>query len=45
VGYVTSGNGVYVALGVAPVLYLGSNQDKVAGDGDGSQSNPYQLAA
>ena len=30
------------AHGVAPVLYLGSNQDIVAGDG--SQSNPYKLA-
>ena len=30
------------ALGVAPVLYLGSDKDIVAGDG--SQSNPYQLA-
>ena len=30
------------AFGVAPVLYLGSNQDIVAGDG--SQSNPYKLA-
>ena len=30
------------AYGVAPVLYLGSNQDIVLGDG--SQSNPYQLA-
>ena len=30
------------ATGVAPVLYLGSDQDIVSGDG--SQSNPYQLA-
>ena len=30
------------AYGVAPVLYLGSDQDIVAGDG--SQSKPYQLA-
>ena len=35
-------NLVYFAYGVAPVLYLGSNQDIVSGDG--SQSNPYQLA-
>ena len=34
---------VSFAIGVAPVLYLGSDQDIVAGDG--SQSNPYQLAA
>ena len=33
---------VYYARGVAPVLYLGSDQDIVSGDG--SQSNPYQLA-
>ena len=33
---------VDLAFGVAPVLYLGSDQDIVAGDG--SQSNPYQLA-
>ena len=33
---------VYNAYGVAPVLYLGSDKDIVAGDG--SQSNPYQLA-
>ena len=33
---------VYYAFGVAPVLYLGSDQDIVAGDG--SQSKPYQLA-
>ena len=32
---------VYYAFGVAPVLYLGSDQDIVAGDG--SQSNPYKL--
>ena len=45
-GYVGSHNDVinyvYIEYGVAPVLYLGSNQDIVAGDG--SQSNPYQLA-
>ena len=44
-GYVTSASSdysVYRVLGVAPVLYLGSDQDIVAGDG--SQSNPYQLA-
>ena len=40
-GYVPTGN-VYAARGVAPVLYLGSDQDIVLGDG--SQSNPYQLA-
>ena len=35
---------IYVShnLGVAPVLYLGSDQDIVSGEG--SQSNPYQLA-
>jgi len=44
-GYVNSNNAVYHAYGVAPVLYLGSDQDIVAWDGDGSQSNPYQLAA
>ena len=33
---------VDLAFGVAPVLYLGSDQDIVAGDG--SQSKPYQLA-
>ena len=33
--------GVYYADGVAPVLYLGPDQDIVAGDG--SQSNPYKL--
>ena len=43
-GYVNNYNRVYGAYGVAPVLYLGSDQDIVAGDGDGSQSNPYQLA-
>ena len=32
---------VRIALGVAPVLYLGSDQDIVSGDG--SQSNPYKL--
>ena len=42
-GYVSFSYSVYNAGGVAPVLYLVSNQDKVAGDG--SQSNPYQLAA
>ena len=46
-GFVNDDNGsdvnlVYVANGVAPVLYLGSDQDIVSGDG--SQSNPYQLA-
>ena len=44
-GYVTNIYDVGYAYGVAPVLYLGSNQDIVAGDGDGSQSNPYQLKA
>ena len=43
-GYVNNYNRVYGAYGVAPVLYMGSDQDIVAGDGDGSQSNPYQLA-
>ena len=32
---------VYFAAWVVPVLYLGSDQDIVAGDG--SQSNPYKL--
>ena len=32
---------VFNAYGVAPVLYLGSDQDIVSGDG--SQSNPYRL--
>ena len=41
-GFVNYDYSVYVASGVAPVLYLGSNQDIVLGDG--SQSNPYQLA-
>ena len=35
-------DGVCRAYGVAPVLYLGSDQDIVSGEG--SQSNPYQLA-
>ena len=42
-GYVNKNTSVYGANGVAPVLYLGSDQDIVAGDG--SQSNPYQLKA
>ena len=41
-GYV-SGNLVYYAYGVVPVLYLNSNQNVASGDG--SQSNPYQLKA
>ena len=42
-GYVSDDYyGVYTAYGVAPVLYLGSDKDIVAGDG--LQSNPYQLA-
>ena len=41
-GWVYGNYGVVLAYGVAPVLYLGSNQDIVAGDG--LQSNPYQLA-
>ena len=44
-GYVGSHNDVinyvYIEYGVAPVLYLCSDQDIVAGDG--SQSNPYKL--
>jgi len=40
-GYVNKNTSVYGVNGVAPVLYLGSDQDIVAGDG--SQSNPYQL--
>ena len=35
------GGNVYDAYGVAPVLYLGSDQDIVSGDG--LQSNPYKL--
>ena len=42
-GSVDSNTAVYNAHGVAPVLYLGSDQNIVAGDG--SQSNPYQLKA
>ena len=34
-------NSVYIANGVVPVLYLGSDQDIVSGAG--SQSNPYRL--
>ena len=41
-GFVSNRNYAYGAYGVAPVLYLGSDQDIVAGDG--SQSKPYQLA-
>ena len=41
-GSVYDGHYVYNANGVAPVLYLGSDQDIVSGYG--SQSNPYQLA-
>ena len=41
-GFVLATSSVYLACGVAPVLYLGSDQDIVSGDG--SQSNPYQLA-
>ena len=41
-GYAGNAGGVYGARGVAPVLYLGSDQDIVSGDG--LQSNPYQLA-
>ena len=41
-GYVNDGGNVAGDHGVAPVLYLGSDQDIVAGDG--SQSKPYQLA-
>ena len=40
-GSVYVGNYVYIAFVVAPVLYLGPDQDIVAGDG--SQSNPYKL--
>ena len=41
-GCVDHDNGhVWYEYGVAPVLYLGSDQDIVAGDG--SQSNPYKL--
>ena len=42
-GYVNGGGNVAGDHGVAPVLYLGSDQDIVAGDGDGSQSNPYVI--
>ena len=41
-GYVNNNFDVYDAFRVAPVLYLGSDKDIVSGDG--SQSNPYQLA-
>ena len=41
-GYVSNNDFVYYEYGVAPVLYLGSDQDIVSGDG--LQSNPYQLA-
>ncbi len=41
-GYVSYSSSTSIADGVAPVLYLGSDQDIVSGDG--SQSNPYQLA-
>ena len=41
-GHVYINDNVFYPYGVAPVLYLGSNQDIVSGDG--SQSNPYQLA-
>ena len=40
-GSVYVGNYVYIAFVVAPVLYLGSDQDIVSGEG--SQSNPYKL--
>ena len=41
-GYVFNyGNFVFYAYEVAPVLYLGSDQDIVSGDG--LQSNPYKL--
>ena len=39
-GFVSTAN-FYGPQGVAPVLYLGSDQDIVSGDG--SQSNPYRL--
>ena len=42
VGIVLNRNSTSLAHEVNPVLYLGSNQDIVAGYG--SQSNPYQLA-
>mgnify|MGYP004686733049 FL=1 len=41
-GYVNDNYDVCIAYEVAPVLYLSSDQDIVSGDG--SQSNPYQLA-
>ncbi len=40
-GRVNDRGGVCFAYGVVPVLYLGSDQDIVSGDG--SQSNPYKL--
>ena len=40
-GYVNRSSRVYYARGVAPVLYLSSDQDIVSGEG--SQSNPYRL--
>ena len=41
-GYVYYNGSAYSVARVAPVLYLGSDQDIVSGEG--SQSNPYQLA-
>ena len=40
-GYVDYNSNVFSVCEVAPVLYLGSDQDIVSGDG--SQSNPYKL--
>ena len=40
-GYVDYNSNVFSVCGVAPVLYLGSDQDIVSGDG--LQSNPYKL--
>ena len=42
-GYVRSGNYVFYAYWVAPVLYL-SSELRVE-SGDGSSSNPYKLSA
>ena len=43
-GMVHNGNDrAGVAMGVAPVLYLNSNQSIIGGDG--SRNNPYQLKA
>ena len=42
-GFVDGNGGIYDALGVAPVLYLGSELEIKAGDG--KSDSPYQLSA